>query len=203
MNLLEGFDVIMCKYLQIVKPDSVCPRRYRLPPEAIELINSVGFHISKSCARPIDIGLYRCTPLSHLRYMNACKLYKIDIGDWIGFMDDMYTGTVEVYLNCNPDSPQYGQVLCGGDTEPPHIYNSISEFLQLIQQWICHVDANITLEKRFARIQELFYDQPLPIPDGRAIHEMIHVLIYMGNVWNLETTACAAFSSWFTQHSKK
>ena len=118
------------KYRQ--RTSAVKPKQYRIPPEIVELLDIVGLKIIKSFAYSLNISLYKTLvhdgykfPIPGLPLLNGL--------DWVWFMSGGESFTADFYLNCNPDSPQYGIIIL---TQTPNIYFNIHEFIIDVRLWM-------------------------------------------------------------------
>ena len=112
-----------------IKKNSTCT----IPPMVLEFYKSIDV-IVKPGARKLSVpDRFQC--LSAF----ICVNFPINCLDWMLFMAEVeYCG---VYINCNPESEQYGKILitiyCGADRYILWIvYNNIEEFVTGLNTWM-------------------------------------------------------------------
>jgi hypothetical protein len=160
------------------------PNTYRIPPECVEFMNATSPAIIKSYASPLyirtDDTIRPLIPVSWWR------LDDLNFPDWILFMDEGEFSESNFYLNCNPDSKRYGQILFTNDVgewsaylqTQPTIFSDIYHLVEKIELWIQHVKITDTLAIRDMCVQnfldsEYEGDDAEKIPDGTTNRQIL------------------------------
>ncbi len=116
----EKYGVVVDEFIARNEHIGKRPSVYRIPSEVFEFINTAGYTIHKPFAYPLGIYIHLHIPL--YGDVNA------DIDnclDWVYFMSDEI-GMQQFYINCNPASRQYGNIIHVNYT---YIYPNLCEFM--------------------------------------------------------------------------
>lgn len=131
-------------------------QHYELPPKVIEFINVISPKVYKLSANALEIFTPRAciTRNLWLRYIeldNTIDLLTINLADWVAFMSEKsnHRNSYIFYINCNPLSVQYGNIILVQDSSISVIikitHKSIDTFIQDLCEWIEFPAAEVTL----------------------------------------------------------
>lgn len=148
----ESFNDKCMHYIASLGYQAMKPKRYQIPPEVIEFINAVGDRIIKQFAFHIDVCLYDIF-IHQAISRKIPGLPPLDSMDWVCFVKGGESFTLDVYLNCNPDSEHYGNIVY---MESKIIYPSVCEFIADVHLWMQSVtdESQESWESREMRAQK-------------------------------------------------
>jgi hypothetical protein len=166
------------------------PNTYRIPTECVEFINAASPAIIKSYAFPLRICIDESEGFSPLIPVSWWRLDDLNFPDWIMFMDEGELSASNFYMNCNPDSKRYGQILFTNDVgewneflqTQPTIFRNIHHLVENIELWIQHVKISDTLAIRDMCVQHFLdskcdrdseYDRDKKIPEGSTNRQIL------------------------------
>jgi hypothetical protein len=152
------------------------PKIYRIPPACVEFMNIASPAIIKAYASPLYIRTDDSKGFNPLIPVSWWRLPDLNFPDWILFMDEGELSMSDFYVNCNPDSKRYGQILFTNDVgewsahlqTQPTIFSDIYHLVKKIELWIRHVKISDTFAIRDICVQH-FLDSKY---DGDDVERM-------------------------------
>lgn len=158
---IDNFDVDYTKHVHrltasshsIAYADSIPSKKYSIPPDVMEFLSVSSIckpyacRLSIKLRAPRFVDLYFATTLGHLLQ---------DVGfeflDWVLFMMETgYTNSGLYYVNCNPDSPKYGNIIMISEFPPEEpdckSFTNITELIQCITRWFSIMYENLPIKE--------------------------------------------------------